>query len=130
MTDTKLCTYCGTAKARTEFHRATKTRDGLQGRCKACALKASAERRAADGGADNRARVRAWQIANPEAVKAHVRKRFEKNPTWPQDYRAANAAALKVSRAGYYQRNRDSIRAYQAEYRERKRALRDEETRP
>ncbi len=70
----KVCSVCGHLKPIEDFYKATGTRDGRRGDCKSCNLarKASWYQR-------NRereiARVRDWQAANPDRVRATRKKR-------------------------------------------------------
>jgi Recombination endonuclease VII len=70
----KRCSKCGVQQPIDQFYRAKGTRDGLRGDCKTCFAKrarahylANAEREIA--------RVKQWQQANPERVRAVQRKR-------------------------------------------------------
>lgn len=60
----KHCPRCGLDKSHDEFHKHTKTKDGLQPKCKACALEMARES----------------YRRNPEAVKHAAGKWAEKNP--------------------------------------------------
>jgi transcription elongation factor Elf1 len=61
---TKVCTVCGEEKALSDFHKMTTGRGGLMPRCKVC----------------NYAKARAWQLANPDRVRAQ-------NKAWKDAHR-------------------------------------------
>lgn len=69
MVGMKRCTKCGESKSRSDFYKMPGMRDGHRNDCITCNLAAQAKRRAADP-ETNRERVRQWQRANPERVKA------------------------------------------------------------
>ena len=58
----KRCPRCQETKQVTDFNKDSRTTDKLATYCRVC----------------NRARVRAWQLANPERVREHTRKRAER----------------------------------------------------
>src|SRR5215468_7659525 len=64
----KHCRLCGEEKPLSEFHRASGTRDGHRGECKACFRDLFKARYQADPERRRRAvqRARAWREANPE----------------------------------------------------------------
>jgi hypothetical protein len=66
---TKHCRICGEVKPFTEFHRASGTRDGYRGECKSCFRTQQNARYAADP-TPSIERVKAWQKANPDKVRA------------------------------------------------------------
>lgn len=59
MTDSKRCPKCHEAKARSEFHKDSRNKDGLYAYCKEC----------------NKAKARAWAAANPDKVLARSQRR-------------------------------------------------------
>lgn len=61
--DQKTCVKCGETKAREEFHKDRKMKDGLRSDCKEC----------------NRERARKWQEANPERHHKNYRKWYAAN---------------------------------------------------
>ena len=65
----KRCTKCGEVKPLEAFHRQSGSRDGRRPECKVCNLARQAAARAVDPEA-NRRRVREWQAANPEKLRA------------------------------------------------------------
>lgn len=65
----KTCRKCGEAKPLDDFYRMAGMRDGHRNECKACNLRDKAERHRQNP-EPARARVKAWQRANPERVKA------------------------------------------------------------
>jgi hypothetical protein len=65
----KRCSKCGQSKAVTEYYAAKGTRDGLRGECKAC-FAARAKRWYSANREHAIARVKQWQLDNPERVKA------------------------------------------------------------
>lgn len=80
---TKVCTKCGGVKPFDEFHRNKRSRDGRNGRCKACVLTYMASRpdlaktrakRYRDAHPDRvRERNRRYRASNPERVKRYFR---------------------------------------------------------
>lgn len=127
----KTCTTCKLEKQPPEFSKSAQSKDGLQGRCKACqAAYAAANRekaaayqaahRAANREklaaqkaayyAANRAKLAArhaaYRTANPEAIKAQK-----------AEYRAANKGAIKACYAAHYAANREKIAVRHADYR-------------
>ena len=81
---TKVCDKCGETKGLGEFSKRAASKDGLQYRCKACAV---ATTKAWDGAHIERtaARKRAWAQGNPNRVNAkNARRRAAKlNRTMP-----------------------------------------------
>jgi hypothetical protein len=79
MEEMKACTKCGEIKPVGEFHRRTRSRDGLTPQCKACAH----QRSLADYGANRDRRRQAqerWRADNREHVQAKRREWAEQNP--------------------------------------------------
>jgi Autographiviridae endonuclease VII len=68
----KRCTVCGETKPLDAFYRSAGMRDGHRNDCKACNLAAKARRYAANP-EQMKARVRQWQRANPERIRAYRR---------------------------------------------------------
>lgn len=62
MVQTKKCTKCGEVKPLDGFAKCPRNKDGRTGKCKVCSNKEVDPIK-------NRARARAWAIANPEKVK-------------------------------------------------------------
>lgn len=58
----RTCSRCGIDKPTTEFHKASRRRDGLQTWCKIC----------------QREQVYAWRAANPEKAAATQRRSYER----------------------------------------------------
>lgn len=86
----KQCKKCGVAKPLDEFYRATGTKDGRRGECRACSSEDKRRRYLADPeGAI--ARVKRWQQANPDRVNATQRARRAR----PEVKRQARAEHLK-----------------------------------
>ena len=65
----KKCSGCKETKPRSEFHRAKRTFDNLQTRCKECSRAQSRQQYLRVGRPDNAARSRAWRAANPRLAK-------------------------------------------------------------
>ncbi|HEX7165502.1 MAG TPA: endonuclease VII domain-containing protein [Acidimicrobiales bacterium] len=65
----KTCVKCGETKPLDAFYRMAGMRDGYRNDCKACNLAAKAQRHRENPG-PARERVRAWQLANPDKVRA------------------------------------------------------------
>ncbi len=70
----KRCKKCGIEKPRSEFYRASGTRDGLRGDCKSCNLALQHERYMANP-AVAKARVKQWQQENADRLNAYRRRR-------------------------------------------------------
>lgn len=73
----KQCKKCGELKELDEFYRASGTKDGHRGECKACSSAASAARNSANP-IPNRERARRWQRENPERYLENQRKRRQR----------------------------------------------------
>ncbi len=73
----KTCKKCGLPNPLDDFYRATGTRDGHRGDCKACDLAAKKTRYLADP-AKSIARVKLWQQENAERVNAYHKARRAK----------------------------------------------------
>lgn len=71
--ESKCCNRCGVRKELSEFHIRRET-GKTRAECKACYREDMTARR---DPIDNRARVKAWQKANPERVKAQYKKIYE-----------------------------------------------------
>jgi hypothetical protein len=74
----KRCRVCGELKPLGDFYKAAGMADGYRHDCKACNLAAKAARTAANPEA-NRERVKRWQEANPERLKAY-RREYRRRP--------------------------------------------------
>jgi hypothetical protein len=96
MTATKKCYKCLESKLITEFHAHPNTKDGLLGKCKACAAR------------DTRDHYRMHKV-DPEWV---VRNRAIKRARAVRCPRPKTKRDPEVSR-NYYQRNKDKFRAHQ-----------------
>lgn len=69
-----MCKQCGVLKPLEDFYRCAGMRDGHRHDCKACNLEAKRQRYLADPEAV-KARVKRWQQANPERLNAYRRAR-------------------------------------------------------
>ena len=67
----KTCKKCGIGKPLDDFYRMAGMRDGHRNECKACNLAEKSERHRRNP-APARERVKAWQAANPERVRARA----------------------------------------------------------
>lgn len=78
----KRCYKCKQVKELSEFHKLSRSKDGHQGRCKACACEAAREH-----GRKNRtvkiARATAWNKANPERRREILFKNNAKRREFP-----------------------------------------------
>lgn len=83
MTD-RTCYHCSETKPLSEFPRKKSSKDGISGMCHVC----------------NRAKVRAWRLANPDKYK-------EANLNWRQN----NAERKRKNGREWYQNNRDRHKA-------------------
>ncbi len=107
----KRCNTCGEMKLLTEFHLCRKTKDGLLGQCKGCALEYGQRYRAAHPGKEA-AKKKRYRAANPG-----------KDAQYQLAYRAANGDVMRAKaramyrlnivaekrrKIGYYQRHPDS----------------------
>jgi hypothetical protein len=70
----KRCSKCGVEQSADQFYKAKGTRDGLRGDCKACFAKRARANYLANSEREI-ARVKQWQQANPDRVRATQRKR-------------------------------------------------------
>ena len=91
--NTKCCTKCGEIKPTSEFG---KHRNGLRARCKPCVSAASY----------------AWNLANPEKVRANLAKwraaNREKSKSVSAAWRAANPGKVKSLSSRYYAENKEA----------------------
>lgn len=101
----KSCPDCGETKPVDQFHRASKSKDGLSTYCKLCACARSRDR-SPEYRATARARGAAWRVANPERVKAHRR-----------EYSEPRRQILSERQQAYYRAHREQIRKRAAAYR-------------
>lgn len=90
---TKYCPMCGRVKPASEFHKNSKSKDGLQGRCKECAKVNSAMYYSAF-----KADIKKKRQDNSEAVNAYQRR-----------YRNAHLEASRQSSANYYSAHKEEI---------------------
>lgn len=110
----KACRVCGEAKPLDEFPRSRRNKDGRAGLCTLC----------------NRAKVRAWQKANPERERARVRAWVNANADQVRERAAERRAANRehyneLSRQWQLanpQKRLETSRAYTARNLERERA--------
>jgi hypothetical protein len=96
----KRCKKCGDIKALDEFYRATGTRDGLRGQCKACEI----------------ARNQAWYRKNQKRAIAHAKRWQQVNAERVREYqRQYRADHAQLFREGHLRRVFDFTGAqYQA----------------
>jgi 5-methylcytosine-specific restriction endonuclease McrA len=107
----KKCSKCLKVKARTEFHRRNKSKDGLRPECKECRKAYQAANK------ESIARYnRGYKRANKETIVEYMR-------LYGKEYREANAGELATKRHLYYQQNKARMRrqhrAYQRANKER-----------
>jgi len=95
--ETKKCTQCGEVKARTEFSKRARSKDGLNYYCKSC----------------NCAYCKAYCVAHSESIKDRK-----------AAYYAANAERIKASIRLYNANHKEERAAYLAEYRAKNPTLR------
>ena len=76
---TKKCGACKTEKLREAFNKYAQAKDGLQPRCRDCQRELRAEWYAANRESEI-AKARAWNLANPERVRAIDKARNARNP--------------------------------------------------
>jgi uncharacterized protein YjbJ (UPF0337 family) len=105
----KRCSDCGEVKLLTEFHLCRKTKDGLLGQCKLCALEYGRRYRAAHPGKEA-VRKRGYRAANPGKdaeyqIAYRAANGAEKNAKGRVRYRL-NAAREKLRKAISYQQNK------------------------
>lgn len=103
----KYCKKCDTEKPKTEFHKQSAKKDGLQSRCKTCKLAENAswyaenpERHAANG--------RAWEAANPGKRAGYCRVYRKSNPERAAESCSKWNKANPEKRAGIYKAYRDA----------------------
>lgn len=84
--ETKRCTKCGEEKPLSEFHKRSRSKDGLQGKCKSCAHVAK----------------KTWYQENKE----HERPRMK-------EYREKNKARISEKEKRYKSLDRDAKRIYE-----------------
>jgi hypothetical protein len=108
----KICAKCKMEKGRTEFSKATKSKDGLYGQCKACIKEKDAAHYLLNK-ESILARNNLWAKAHPEIIKGLSRKHYlnnteavrEKNRLWT----LAHPGAMKFYSDRGYIRNRETI---------------------
>ena len=109
----KTCRKCGVAKPLDDFYRMAGMRDGHRNECKACNLRDEAERHRRNP-EPARARVKAWQEANPERVAAraaayrasgrkaksdrrsYLRRKYGVTPEWYDEQLAAQGGGCAI----------------------------------
>jgi hypothetical protein len=96
----KFCKKCNIQKELICFYKNSKSKDGLQYRCKDCASKVSKE----------------WEIKNRENRKISRKKFFDENPDCKQRHvekikmwNKNNKQRIKTTAAAYYQKNKNKI---------------------
>ena len=113
----KLCKKCDEEKSLDEFHKNKNGKDGLNSRCKTCAIaatkawnKANPER--------NRARVAKWQLENPDKDRARHIKWKKENPEklagYRKNYREANPEKVVEYYKKYKKAKPEKIKARNA----------------
>lgn len=100
----KRCSDCGKQKPLEDFYRSKRTRDGHGHVCKICTY----------------AKVRAWQRAHPDQVRAQQRRYYLKHWTPKLKRPPPTEAELRARR----ERRKENQRAYQRTHREELRAWR------
>lgn len=89
----KVCTQCNIVKEREDFPKRRSNKDGLYSWCKECC----------------RAKTKAYNLKNPEAVKASKDKRKVKALEVAREYKKKNKEKLSKLQKAYYYVNREEI---------------------
>lgn len=91
--ETKKCSKCGEVKSRTEFHKASRSKDGLKGQCKSCRGAYSKESY--------------WSNRDSELrkVKEYVQKNKDKVALYQREYRASRKQHLGQYHKDYCKAN-------------------------
>lgn len=99
----KTCTKCGIEKPKSEFHRSSKTKDGIITQCKPCKSKIIAE----------------WYERNPGKSKQYALKSYykyhEEKKAKSREYKASNQERLKQNMKSWRAANREYTRKYYEE---------------
>ena len=140
MSDTKKCSKCGEVKGLGQFPKHKGRKDGLDGRCKQCAIAAARAyreanlevvrekerlRAAALTPEERRAKHHRWTEANREYVRQKGRETmqrlYEKNPekfrAASREWYAENADKALAGQAIWREKNKDHCAEYSREYR-------------
>lgn len=144
--DVKHCTKCKTDKTVSEFAKAPKRKDGLNGHCKSCirqwrldnidAVKEKKRRYGKENAESINARSLAWRRQNPERARAAIAEWSEKNKDKKSQidraYRESNKDKVKEHKRTYYFLNKTEhsrrTREYALKHAERLRPLNAERT--
>lgn len=99
---TKRCWMCGEEKPLASFSRRAKSKDGLQGHCKPCAV-ASSKKYHEDNREQRNAARRDWLRRNPEKAREYKRRFHETHPGYAarkmKEWREKNPEKLAEQRA-------------------------------
>ena len=106
----KVCNACRATKPATEFYRSS--RDGLQGRCKACSRVPDRDRRYYQEHRENRlAQSAAWARANPAKVAGYTAKRALRDPDHRRRYYQEHREKSLAKSAAWARANPDKANA-------------------
>lgn len=120
----KKCTKCNIEKSNDDFHKSSKSKDGLKSNCKECVLSKEKERRSTDTYKE-RARKYNKSISNEkkelykERKKGYYRKNKERILSKNKKYREENEDSIKVTGKRYREENKEKMSIRRKEYRDR-----------
>lgn len=113
---TKVCSKCGEAKARSEFHADKSKPDGLRAHCRTC--QKAADKVHYNANRDKRlAQRKAYRETNRDKVKAYRDVNHDKILTQRKVYREANRDKAKAYRDANRDKMLERYKTYYAEYR-------------
>lgn len=107
--DSKRCPLCGLVKPRSDFHKQSASRDGLQNRCKSCAIANSIK-----WNGTNPERRESWRRANKDRLKAYRRKWRDANKDHARElgrkWRATNKQRIRETRRKWLDANKERLK--------------------
>lgn len=113
----KICPKCAVFKARDEYFKSSKTRDGMKYACKTCSVQARAQ----------------WARQNKAKISQYDRAYYDKNTETlrqkTRDWTLANLERKAEADRTYRAENRERLKSYQAAYRVVNKALISEKKR-
>ena len=121
--ETKKCSKCGEVKARTEFSKRTRSKDGLNSYCKSCHC-AYLKAHYVAHSEEIKDRQAAYYAANAEKAKDYYRTNSERILAVKKAHRVANAERIKASERLYRTNHKEEKAAYDAECRAKNPTLR------
>ena len=109
----KACYKCRETKAYADFHKAAKTKDGYQDRCKVCDKEHNA-RYYQDNKENRKKKMAKYYAANKDKIKEKQARWRQANKERTQEYYEANIDYIKKYKAKWRQDNKGVVNAHNA----------------